>query len=299
MAITTYVELKTAVANWLQRSDLTARIPEFIELAEDRIGLDPRVRVRDMERSVNLVLKATTSVIASEVAGTANAITLTPATAATSYTIGDAYSLVAEANNTSAVTVNVSGLGAKAVVLTGNNTVLVANDIISGQPVDLYYDGTRFRLMDAPGAVPLPANFLGSRRMYLNVSNVPGLNYHPPEDFYRRDFADETAQPKAYTIEGDEIKFGPRPDSSYTARLLFWKKYAVFSADGDTNYLLTNARGLYLYGALLEAAPYLEDDARALTWSTLFDDTVEKLDLANKRDRHPGRIRQRSSVNGI
>ena len=34
MAITTYAELQTATANWLDRSDLTDRIPEFIELAE-------------------------------------------------------------------------------------------------------------------------------------------------------------------------------------------------------------------------------------------------------------------------
>jgi hypothetical protein len=34
MAITTYAQLKTATANWLDRTDLTDRIPEFIELAE-------------------------------------------------------------------------------------------------------------------------------------------------------------------------------------------------------------------------------------------------------------------------
>ena len=34
MAITTYAELQTATANWLDRTDLTSRIPEFIELAE-------------------------------------------------------------------------------------------------------------------------------------------------------------------------------------------------------------------------------------------------------------------------
>ncbi len=38
MAITTYSELQTAVANWLDRSDLTSRIPEFITLAEARFN---------------------------------------------------------------------------------------------------------------------------------------------------------------------------------------------------------------------------------------------------------------------
>jgi hypothetical protein len=34
VAISTYTELKSAVANWLNRTDLTDRIPEFIALAE-------------------------------------------------------------------------------------------------------------------------------------------------------------------------------------------------------------------------------------------------------------------------
>ena len=47
MAIGTFAELKTATANWLDRSDLTDRIPEFISLAEARFN---RVlRIRDME----------------------------------------------------------------------------------------------------------------------------------------------------------------------------------------------------------------------------------------------------------
>jgi len=38
VAITTYAELQTALANWLDRSDLTARIPEFIALAEAQMN---------------------------------------------------------------------------------------------------------------------------------------------------------------------------------------------------------------------------------------------------------------------
>jgi hypothetical protein len=47
MALTTYAELKTAVASWLNRSDLTASIPDFIRLAEADIRRD--VRVQAME----------------------------------------------------------------------------------------------------------------------------------------------------------------------------------------------------------------------------------------------------------
>ena len=46
MAITTYAELQTAVSNWLDRTDLTARVPEFITIAEAE--MNRRVRTLDM-----------------------------------------------------------------------------------------------------------------------------------------------------------------------------------------------------------------------------------------------------------
>ena len=47
MAIGTYAELQTAVANWLNRDDLTANIPDFITLCEAR--LNRVLRTRAME----------------------------------------------------------------------------------------------------------------------------------------------------------------------------------------------------------------------------------------------------------
>ena len=47
MAITTYAELKTAIANWLNRDDLTSVIPDFISLAE--ADMDRKVRHWRME----------------------------------------------------------------------------------------------------------------------------------------------------------------------------------------------------------------------------------------------------------
>ena len=50
MAINTYATLKTAVANWLDRSDLDARIPEFIVLGE--ATFNRVLRLRAMETTV-------------------------------------------------------------------------------------------------------------------------------------------------------------------------------------------------------------------------------------------------------
>ena len=56
MAITTYAELQTATANWLDRTDLTARIPEFIELAEanfNRVIRQPDMVAKDDSFSIS------------------------------------------------------------------------------------------------------------------------------------------------------------------------------------------------------------------------------------------------------
>lgn len=52
MAITTYSELQTAAANWLVRADLTARIPEFITLAESRLNRVLRARRAESDASL-------------------------------------------------------------------------------------------------------------------------------------------------------------------------------------------------------------------------------------------------------
>jgi len=55
MAIGTYAELQTAVANWLDRSDLTDRIQEFIDLSEARINRNLRLRLMETAATGTLV----------------------------------------------------------------------------------------------------------------------------------------------------------------------------------------------------------------------------------------------------
>ncbi len=56
MAITTYAELQAAAANWLVRADLTARIPEFITLAEARLNRSLRARLAETEAALSGVV---------------------------------------------------------------------------------------------------------------------------------------------------------------------------------------------------------------------------------------------------
>ncbi|MGA0604945.1 phage adaptor protein [Phenylobacterium sp. VNQ135] len=54
MAITNYAELQAAAAAWLVRSDLTARILEFIALAEIRLNRVLRLRLGEVEQSADV-----------------------------------------------------------------------------------------------------------------------------------------------------------------------------------------------------------------------------------------------------
>jgi len=63
MAITTFAELQAAVSNWLDRSDLSARVPEFIALAEGRIARKLRIREMETESDVTLVAGTRTAAV--------------------------------------------------------------------------------------------------------------------------------------------------------------------------------------------------------------------------------------------
>ena len=85
------------------------------------------------------------------VSGT-NTITASASVAPTAYAAGQTFRFVSAGANTGLVTLNVNGLGAKAVTKRGT-TPLAADDIPSGSVVTVTYDGTRFQLLDAATAV--------------------------------------------------------------------------------------------------------------------------------------------------
>jgi hypothetical protein len=61
MAIATYNDLKTTIANYLGRSDLTSVIPDFITLAETRLQRDLRTRL--MLKSATATMTAADSTV--------------------------------------------------------------------------------------------------------------------------------------------------------------------------------------------------------------------------------------------
>lgn len=87
------------------------------------------------------------------VGGTANAITLTNSPVITAYATGQKFCFKATGTNTTAVTVNVDGVGVKNIykLSSGALGALAAGDIVSGAVYTIIYDGTQFQISGGVG----------------------------------------------------------------------------------------------------------------------------------------------------
>jgi hypothetical protein len=199
MSIANYTELETAVANWLDRDDLAARIPEFISLCEARFNRT--LRLRAME------------------------------------TLDTSVSTVA-----------------------GTNTIA------------------------------LPTGYVQMRDFHLTTSPLTQLQYLTPEMMVRLNAGSQQGKPATYTIIGDNIRLGPTPDVVYTTSMLYYKTFDPLSVSAPTNWVITNAPDVYLYGALLEAEPFLMNDARTQLWAQALKESINTLQEQDNKDRHSGSV---------
>jgi hypothetical protein len=193
MALTTYAELKLSIADWLNRDDLTAVIPDFITLAEHQMEREVR-HYKMIERS-NANLDSRYSQVP---AGWLETIRF-------GITSGDTYRLE-----------------------------MVSIDRI-----------------------------LELRERNMNTGG----------------------RPKYYCHVGDTFELFPTPDAAYATELVYYERIPVLSDSNTTNWLLDEAPDAYLYGSLLQAAPYLAEDQRITTWATLYAGAVASLNNASDKTR--------------
>ena len=70
--------------------------------------------------------------------------------------------------------------------------------------------------------------------------------------------------------------------------MLFYKKITALSASNTTEQMLTDNPDIYLYGALLEAEPFIMNDERVGLWAKGFQQAVADLQEQDNKDRHSG-----------
>jgi hypothetical protein len=119
-----------------------------------------------------------------------------------------------------------------------------------------------------PEFVALPTDFQSMRRVRLsNMTGKPCLEFKSGTqlDEYRFSAANVAGKPRYFTVFGNEIELAPTPDAAYTIEMVYRQNVPALAANG-VNWLLSLAPDLYLYGALLESAPYIKEDARIQTW---------------------------------
>ncbi len=150
--------------------------------------------------------------------------------------------------------------------------------------MDLRIRAMEARTTDTASAeyLTLPSDFIALRSIKIG-GHV--LDYMTPDRMERTANSDTTGQPKTYSIVGDELQFAPTPDQSYTVELAYFKRLPALSDSNTSNWILTNVPQLYLYGALLEAEPFLENDQRVALWGAQFQASLDKLNLAEQEGR--------------
>lgn len=130
-----------------------------------------------------------------------------------------------------------------------------------------------------------PSDFLQAKEFQLNTNPITYLEFITEKqgDLLRQDSFIASGQPKYYTIVGTQLEVIATPDSSYTGELTYYGKIPALSDSNTSNWLLAYAPDLYLYGALVEATPYLKDDERLATWSTLYTNSLGDIEVADQR----------------
>lgn len=136
--------------------------------------------------------------------------------------------------------------------------------------------------------VGLPSDFLSVRDLYVDQSPRRPLTYLSPSAFTRDARAHESGVPVFYTQKGLEFELGPQPDTAYVLVLLYYAKPDPLSNTNASNTFLAVCPDVLLYGALLEAEPYLMNDARLQTWSTLYSNAVQSLAESDNASEYAG-----------
>ena len=103
----------------------------------------------------------------------------------------------------------------------------------------------------------------------------------------RAKYNDQYGTPTDYTLEAGQFHLYPTPIEQTNVELIYIAQIPDL-ATNTTNWLLSYAPDVYLYGSLLHSAPYLQDDARVAVWAQLYSAGVTRLNEASNSAKHSG-----------
>ena len=130
-----------------------------------------------------------------------------------------------------------------------------------------------------------PSDYLEAKAFRLNTNPLTTMEFVTEQyaDTLRSSTYISAGKPAYFTIVGSQLEVIPTPDTGYTGDLSYYAKIPSLSDTNTSNWLLAYAPDLYLYGSLLETAPYLKDDERLSIWGQLYMASMEDIVVADQR----------------
>lgn len=129
----------------------------------------------------------------------------------------------------------------------------------------------------------LPGDFNGVISFELPAGNPP-VAYEKPDGVRAlRQLYPSTGTPFKWSILGSNLEVVPAPSQSFACPLAYYGRLPALSAGNTTNWLLAKHPDCYLYGALVQSAPYLKDDPRLQVWGDLFEQALEDIQASDGR----------------
>ena len=82
----------------------------------------------------------------------------------------------------------------------------------------------------------------------------------------------------------------PKPDSSYSGVINYYKKFTALSTSNTSNFILSDHPAIYLYGSLFHAANFLGgyNPQQVQTWQQMFGTALERLEQNDREDQFSG-----------
>jgi hypothetical protein len=131
----------------------------------------------------------------------------------------------------------------------------------------------------------LPSDFLSAKSLVLtSTAPVQPLVFLTEDEIDAKKYVYRTTgKPQYFALVGNQIEVLPAPDTGYTAELTYIATLAKLSDSNVSNWILARHPDVYLYGSLLQAAPYLRDDERIAVWSSLYQAAIADMILQDER----------------
>jgi len=135
--------------------------------------------------------------------------------------------------------------------------------------------------------VSLPSDWLEAINMMIVGGQSP-LRYITPDEADVINKAQTYTSTRFYSMTTGIIELVPPAVDEITIDMVYYGKIPALSDANTTNWLLTKAPDVYLYGALTHAAPFLMDDQRMPVFSQIYLARVQSLQDESQKALHSG-----------